>query len=140
MVPVPITFCVAPARETTALRAALDDVPDAVDVAPRFTVVRPAVALRADTAGVAALRVDMALRVDVATDRVDNAVATLASHIVNSTIKIIPNKFFILVRIVCQYMFQRRLPTLYKNVCHPWGLNNFAYAYICDIPMYPNRT
>ena len=146
MVPVPITFFVAPARETTALRAALDDVPDAVDVAPRFTVVRPVVALRADTAGVAALRVDVALRAavalraDVATDRVDNAVATLASHIVNSTIKIIPNKFFILVRIVCQYMFQRRLPTLYKNVCHPWGLNNFAYAYICDIPMYPNRT
>ena len=85
LVPVPITFCVAPARETTALRAALDDVPDAVDVAPRFTVVRPVVALRADTAGVAALRVDVALRaavalrVDVATDRVDADVAAVAA-------------------------------------------------------------
>ena len=59
LVPVPITFCVAAARAVTvALRAVVDDVVPFVVVAPRFTVVRPAVALRAvtfDVVGVADL-------------------------------------------------------------------------------------
>ena len=73
-VPVPITFCVAPARaDMVALRAAV--VVDADGCVPRATVVRPDVAARvADAfdvlaAGVrAALRADTALRADVVSD------------------------------------------------------------------------
>ena len=64
VVPVLITRCVAPARADTRVAA----VPVFVVVAPRLTVVRPAVAARAVTfcAGcavrVVALRADVALR------------------------------------------------------------------------------
>ena len=110
--PVPITFCVAPARAATvALRAAVVVVPDWVP--PRATVVLPAVALRAVVVAPAAgadvlvaLLADTALRADVAAGcvcvpavdvfpprRCCGAAAYVFDIIPSSTRALIPNLF-----------------------------------------------
>lgn len=81
--PVLITFCVAPARAVTALRAtALDDELAAVAAGVLLTVVRPVVAARAVVAVAVDARVGVAERAVVALRAVVLRVAVLVAAFV----------------------------------------------------------